>query len=250
MEITHMSTELTAVKVKIAKLLALGESNSRNEATVAMQRAMRLMEEWGLEISDIELANQDIVKHIITTNSKRWPELRSVMNALARFCSVKIWSTTAGKYSGNAAHEIHLLGYEEDTQLFEYFWNMLNSVYTSELRVYKKSGEYKTQCRFYHGRSVRADFRNGFVSAVNYSLDDLFEDMQAAKTNSGTALVPLKMGNIEQFFEDEFDFKLTSSRGSRSGYGGAGHDAGNSAGAGVRFNAGVGGSTSSTKLLT
>ena len=248
-----MNDELQSVKNKVRKLLALGSgNNSTAEAKVAMERAGQLMDQWALSIEDVELDDEKIIHKCIDTGRKNKPEFNP-LTPLADFCNVKLWVTPPARRRrvgtfGNYA--INIIGYETDIQIFEYFWNMIVNTLEAEYERFKQTAEGKSYLAEYHGRQVRASFRNGFVSEVNNKLDDLSADaMETQVTKSGTALVPLKNGKVEAYFDEHFDFKLTSTRSyNRSGGTGASY-AGRKAGQNVSFSKGVGAQGGSVKQL-
>lgn len=246
-----MTTERDAVKKKIKNLLDRGtRTTSQAEAATAMKFAMKLMEEWSLTVEDVELADADIVKIEIGTGKKTRHELDRCAVALADFCSTKVWVST--KYNGFNKQEgvIHVLGYQEDVDLFEYFWNVISNVFNAEFAAYKKTDEYALATSYAHGRIVRADFRNGFVRSVNDTLNNLSAEREQHTTKNGTALVPLKMANIDDYATEVLHLRLRKSVRSYSGGSGFGSRAGANAGARVNFNGGISGSTSRTKLLS
>ena len=243
-----MNKELKTVKSKIAKLLALGNSNSVSEASVAMSKAQQLMEEWALSIDDIDIGNDDIVHEVITTEKYIKPETSGCITTLAEFTNCKVW-VNSGKKWANLKYRINLLGYEQDVALFKHFWNMINYVHEVEYNAYTKTSEYEYDNKFYHGRALRKSFTVGFVDKVYYTLNDLVKKNENIVTRSGTALVPLKGGKIEEHFEENFDFKLTTRRSYNKHQTSAGYWSGSKAGANVSFNSAVGRQNGKVKLL-
>jgi hypothetical protein len=244
-------TEKNAVKKKIAKLLALGNGNAnREEAKVALEMAGRLMEEWALEITDIELGEQDIVHHVIETDKRQSPDHAGCLVALAQFASVKVWNTRPGTWNKRAKYKLNVLGYEEDVALFEHFYYMLEATLHREYKAYKQTEEYANINAYTHGRRIWASFNDGFNSAVHWKLLDLFYEKSKVKTKTGTALVPLKEANIEDFFEKEMGIKLVHRKSAPKSTNWDASTAGAQAGHKTNFNNPVKGGGSKTLLLT
>lgn len=234
-----MSKELESVKNKVAKLMALGTKNtSLEEANVALQRAGKLMEEWGLSINDIELGDTSIIHKEIDTGRRKSPETSGLYVLLAKFVNVKMWVCKANKYDKSSTYRINIIGYQQDVDMFVFFNRMLENAIEYSFERYKTSFEYKQAKRTAHGKAIRGSFNRGFVYTVNKTLEDLIEAQEDMTTSSGTALVPLKMGNIENFFEENFNIRLRKGYNSyrSNSHSANGYSAGSSAGSGIRFN--------------
>jgi hypothetical protein len=247
-----MKSEVQAVKVKIAKLMALSANNSNlAEAQVAMSKAGALMEEWALSIEDIELGDEKILHKVIETGRNNKPELLGITMALAEFLSLKIWVMRPRRYNRIQSFSINLIGYENDLELFEFFWDMLNRVYLNEYESFKNSSKGAAALANFHGRKVRASFRNGFVNVICSRLTKLAADTKTNVTKTGTALVPLKMGKIDEYFADHFNIRLRQEYNySRSGGVTGANNAGAESAKKVNFNSPINGDDGSTKLLS
>lgn len=237
-----MATEREIMKQKIAKLMALGQSTNVSEATIALKKASDLMNAWGLSIDDIELADEKIMLKKIVTKSKNRPEIGSVLVRLAEFASVKVWATPGMRYSKNSKYVINILGYEQDLELFEYFYNMLTVVFETSYEQFKTTPEFKSSAA--HGRAIRKSFSIGFCNSVNGTLRSLIDEAKQVTTKSGTALIPLKMGNINQYFKDEYGFNLRKSYGRSYAKSANGYAAGTKSGENVTFSTPVNGNGS------
>lgn len=237
-----MSNELNTVKKKIAKLMALGQNNaSLSEANVALTKASSLMEEWGLTLDDIQLGQEDITYKVIDTGGKQRPVTNFMLVNLAEFLGVKVWVSSANRYDRNSTFRINVLGYETDVEMFEFFNKVLEATFEGEWDRYKETAEYANANRMYHGKSIRTSFLRGFCNEVNEKLETLIEEGQSFKTKSGTALVPLKMGKIEEHFAEEFGIRLRKRSGSTQSRTNSGYGAGKAAGGRVSFNKPVNG---------
>lgn len=245
-----MTDEIKTVKSKIAKLLALGSSSNLAESGVAMKKAQQLLNEWALTIDDIDLGGDDIVYRTIDTGGKNAPELSSILMSLSEFTNLKLWVKPATRYNKKSTYIINMVGYEQDVEIFEYFWGVVNKVFESEYENYKNSEEYENFNKVYHGRAIRKGYVKGFTNKVNATLDKLTGENEYVVTRSGTALVPLKNGKVDDYFDKNFDFKLRRRKSYTRNRTNAGFSAGNRAGANVSFNSAVGGSSSDgVKLL-
>lgn len=244
---TKMS-ERDVVKKKIAKLMNLGTSSNMAEASLALSRATTLMEKWGLELSDIELQDQRIIRDKIQTGRKQKHPLHHILVSLAKFCSVKVWFQASHRYIRGSQYEVHMIGYEEDIETFKYFWAYLERLLETELETFRNSDEYVN--RYMHGKSLRASFLLGFTDTLNSILFKKAEEKSMFKTRSGTALVPLKMASIEAWFEENTNMKLRATSDNRRIITSRGYNSGMNAANNVSFNTPVNNESGETKLLT
>lgn len=247
-----MNNEKQKVTQKIAKLLALGNTNSnQSESMVAMQKAGDLMREWGLSISDIELKDEKIVHRVIDAEGRQRPNCYHSLMALAEFTNVKLWISRPHKWE-KRNFQTNIVGYEQDIELFVHFYNMIENAYKMEYSAYKETDEYAQENEHHHGRVIMASFRTGFFYAISSKLYELARENRNVKTVSGTELVPLKMANVEEYFEEEFNMRLTKSgrtKASANSY--SGYASGNRSGNNMNFNSPVGNSSGgATRLLT
>ena len=79
---------------KIQKLFALSESTNENEATLAMEKAHKLLTQYDLSIADITTNKSDIKEHILTTSGRvdSWKVL--LYNAIADLNYCRILKST------------------------------------------------------------------------------------------------------------------------------------------------------------
>ena len=247
-----MNTELESVKKKIAKLLALGNgAANQNESQIALQRAGDLMKNFALSISDIELGDEKIVKKVINAKTRSRPTVYANLMSLAEFTSVKLWITRPTKWEKNGVFQTHVLGYESDIMMFEFFYEFLENAFANEWANYKTTARYKEQNKWHHGRAIRSSFLLGFSQAINETLRTLISDVSTATTKTGTELVPLKNANVEDFFQNVFNIRLRTTRTKSANNVGGSYSSGSAAGAKVRFNRPVkGGSNGGRRLIS
>ena len=214
--------ELKTVKDKIRKLLALGMSNSLNEANVAMSKAMQLMSEWALSIDDIELAESDIVHIKIDTGSKNRGELDGCLMNLAKLYSCKIWTETPYKWAKVKNNVLlNVIGYDTDVELFKHFHKVIGKVYEASFNKYKTTNEYKLLVTKYHGKVIRSQYRTGFVVKLHNMIEEFIKTNGVVKTKSGTSIVLLKSAKVDEFFQESLKIKLSKAAYSpkyRSGF--------------------------------
>jgi len=204
-----MNNEVKAVKAKISKLIALGKGGANsNESKMALQRAGELMEEFALTIEDIDLNGEDLIHAVIRSDNKKRPPMHDNLVYLAAFTSVKVWISTASKYDPESRFETNIIGYENDVEMFKFFYHTIERAWLNEWTTYRTTKEFRDQNRTYHGKSISNSFKVGFMRGIGDKLIDLIKDVKQTKTKSGTALVPLKMAKIDEFFNAEMGFKL------------------------------------------
>lgn len=238
-----MSNEKAKVTSRVQKLMNMGTSSNANEARAALARASEMMKQWGLTMDDIEFADNDIKHNVIDTGRKNRPELYRIIASLGRFTSVKVWVSPAHRGIKSSTYEINILGYEQDMQLFEYFWNTLNSTYVYAVKKFVASARG-------HGNSARKSFAAGYVSEIGCKLRDLATEQETQMVSkSGTELVPLKMGNIDDYFKEEFGLELRLQRSYSRITNSEGYTAGSNLGKNTSLSRPINGSSNEMKLL-
>lgn len=249
-----MTTEIEKIKTKINGLLSktIGNGCTEQEALAAAQKAGELMDHYGLQLSDIEIREEKCKMRVIKTGAKKISALDYVTVTLAGFCDLKIYRSKAG-YRGPIQY--HVFGFEHDTEIFEYLFEVIKRAMDTSWEEYKNSDEYKNSK--IHGISIRSSFQHGFTGRVNYRLKQLKEERAAElkkrQESNARSLVVLKhqVVNTEynEYLRNEgvrlrhnsYTPKIRSS---------SGFDAGSKAGEKVSFNRGVSGGKATSGLLS
>lgn len=92
-------------------------------------------------------------------------------------------------------------GYNQDTELCEYFYILIIKTILHEVEIFKKSSNYKSLSHRYHGRSLVSSFVNGFVHEVQVELEDMYNQRESSLPQSVGLMVISKKNDIEEQYK-------------------------------------------------
>ena len=228
-----MSSELDKIKVRVFNLLnrTTDRGCTEAEAIEAMNLAGKLMDQYDLTISDVQIKNSSCVKRVIMDGSKksRGPIDSCVVN-LAYYCDVKVWKNSGLGYT--------VFGLPQDTEMFEYFFDMIKNSMESCLQEYLASQGMSDKQEYGIKRKVRSSFCRGFARRISSRLKEMKKERIVEVERTGRSLVLVKMAKVNEDFAG-LKMKLTKSYSQhRISYPNA-NNAGYSAGGKVSLNPGV-----------
>ena len=259
-----MSDEVQKIKIRIHKLLQRTSSNgcTENEAMTAAALAGQLMDQYNLNITDIQILQTGCKREIIDLKNARSGPLGSMAVAIARYCDVKVWQTPGRRnHKGQVVEpgKLNFFGLESDVEMATYLLDIVEKACDKELAAFKQSDYWKENYEGQRrgvGRSATVGFKNGFSIRIcgrfkemkaerNEELRKRQEELNEAlgperRERTARNLVAVKTKRVE----DEFrKLGISLSRGSRGGNGGdySAYGQGRSAANNVGLHAGVGG---------
>ena len=201
-----MSENMDRIIEKISKLLAMAnDSSSPNEAMIAARRARALMDKHQLEVSDIEAAKgSQFLELKYELNGSRTPKwMVSLASASSSLNDCRVLRQR-GIYDTNMSFVFQ--GFKADTIVakltFEYF---------------VEACEKQLKQQALRGTSKRNFFRLGFAQQVSYRCALIVNERQQTMVSStGTALIPLKMSQIIEYFGETGTYKPAPTRNASS----------------------------------
>ena len=257
-----MSDERTRIIQKVHGLLSKTIENgcTEDEAMSAAAKAGELMDFYNLEITDIEIRETKCRHLEVELSTSIGGQLDGCIIAIGKFCDTKTWYTRGrmaypeGKCSVLARGAIyHFFGLEQDVEVAEYLYNILNSAIESELAAFKLSEAFilaprkktasKTFCRAF---STRIYTR---LNAMKAERDSELAKNDEVMERTGRSLVLVKKDHIESEFDRDIGIKLSKRQNSNHTHDYNAAHAGTSAASRVSMNKGVG-QSSSPVLLT
>lgn len=237
-----MSSEIDKIKVRIFNMLNRTTDNgcTEDEAIAAMTMAGKLMDQYDLTITDVQIKNTACVTRIILDGAKknRGPISSCVVN-MAYYCDVKVWKNRGEGYS--------VFGLPQDTELFEYLFDMIKHSMENELQVYLASQGMSDKQEYGIKRKVRSSFCRGFAYRMGSRMKELKKTRVTEIERTGRSLVVVKMATVNDAFKN-LNMKLKKNYNKhRISYPNA-NNAGYHAAGNVQLNPGVGSNV--TKRLT
>ena len=244
-----MTDELTRIKKKVHALLSKTVENgcSEAEAMAAAQKAGELMDFYNLQITDIDIRDTKC-KHLkIELATVIGGKLDGCIVAIGRFCDSKTWFSRGYKIYGGPIQRggtYNFFGLEQDVEMAEYIYKILEHAVESELKTFKKTDTYKNAHR---KKAATKSFSNAFASRIYTRLNEMKKvreaelDRKAAEMErTGRSIMVVKQDHIEMEFEQELGFTLTTRKVTSRSYNRDAYAAGSDAANRVNINKGVG----------
>lgn len=247
-----MSDERTRIIQKVHGLLSKTIENgcTESEAMSAAAKAGELMDFYNLQITDIEIRETKCRHLEIELDTSIAGKLDGCVIAIGRFCDTKTWYTRGRKSYPNGKPVLergavyHFFGLEQDVEVAEFLYNILNTAIEGELAEFKRSDTYIMASR---KKTATKTFCRSFSSRIYNRLHVMKaeRDAELAKNDevmerTGRALVLVKQDHIESEFERDIGIKLSKRGRSSHTYDNNAARAGISAAGRVSMNQGVG----------
>lgn len=181
-------SEQEKIKTRIHNLLLRTVENGCTEAEMlsAAEIAGRLMEQYGLTLSDVEILETTCILKGYETGQKNKGELRFVIPQLGRFCDCRSWSS---KTNGKIAYQF--FGFPEDVAIAVHLCTIINISLDTETARFKRIS-------LNSSRNASHSFRLGVVVRIGERLEELKSELTMETiTTTGRELVVLKMSTVD-----------------------------------------------------
>lgn len=243
-----MTDELISIKKKVHALLSKTVSNgcSEHEAMSAAVKAGELMDFYNLQITDIDIRETKCRHLKVELNTVIGGKLDGCTVSIGKFCDCKTWFTRGQKeYKGPITQSAtyNFFGLEQDIEMAEYIYKILDRAIEAELKGFKKSIVYKNAHR---KKAASKSFAVAFCCRIARRLNKMKSERDAelakkedALERTGRAIMVIKQDHIEAEFESELGFTLTARKTQRRSYNADAYSAGAAAGDRVNLNKGV-----------
>jgi hypothetical protein len=224
--------ELASIKSKIKALASktVDAGCSEHEVIAAMEMVGRLLSQYNLSMSEIDV-RESVCKtiHIKTGRQRRGP-IDGCVTALANLVGAKVWFSQSWGQQFNPQKWVKqtsysFFGQEQDLDLIEYLYGVINSAINAEIDAFKQTDDYKANNRrksatvsFGHGMSARisqrlVQMRRENDAELARAAELLRENGNGSKFTvvpnpgakgevTGTALIVLKGQLIEEEFKN------------------------------------------------
>jgi hypothetical protein len=226
------NVELQKIKARIKALASktVDRGCSENEAMAAMAMVGKLLNQYNLTMSEIDVREQVCSSITIPTGRSR-NAIDSIVMPLASLFEAKVWRSTRRNAQWKKESSYIFFGTEDDLEMIKYLYHVIEQALANEKLSFKHSAVYVMS------RSKKAATRSfgyGMAFRIAERLREQKAEMNAAEafrtSTTGTSLVVLK----GQLVTDEFaklNLKLTTVASRRTVSNNAafakGHEAGN-----------------------
>ena len=195
----------------IKKINSLKEKTTTNgcseaEAMSAAEMISRLLREYDLSMTEIEVKSQDFIQDNIIVNGKNKKPIHSVVTSIGYFTDTKVFYTK--KYTG--CYVYNFFGSKKDVEFAGYLFDLLSHAMDNEYAKYQKTYEY----RLIGGKTARASFYNGMIIRLNQRLREMKDNITNESESYGLISYN-KMAITEDMFKKHNPFlklKNVSSR--------------------------------------
>ena len=229
------NNELDKVKARI-KALASKTTDSGCTEAEAMNAAIKvgkLLEQYNLEMSEVDVREQKCIKVNFFMGTKKRNAMDSCVVSLARFTDCRAWIQSGHNNWVNSKVQrgeisVVFFGHEQDIDCVRYLFRLIYGALEHETDLYKKSADYRAAGA---KKSAYVSFQRGMTTRISQRLEEMkyqndealrraheermrsesnVPDMNVANDNdytarerkaagiTGTALISLKHQLIEQ----------------------------------------------------
>jgi hypothetical protein len=233
---------LDRLKTRIQGLRSKTTDNgcTESEALLAAAKVAELLGQYDLSLTDVEIRDAPCEQREYETYRKKRIPLDACIGAIANFCDCRVWREK--NQAGEARYVF--FGLRSDVEVAHYLTELIDNAVRSELGRYKTSAGYR---RFRHqDRHVaNSSFTLGMVASIADKLTAMTRERDAVNrdaVNNGTRrdLVILKASGVDAELE-KLDLKLRTLRRATRMVSPTAYEAGETAGASLAINPGIGG---------
>jgi hypothetical protein len=198
---TTQYSELDRIKIKIKALSAKTVDNgcSEAEAMSAMQGVGRLLQQYNLTMSELDVRQTPCKTIAIKIDGSRH-RIANCLGSIGGFTDTKPWYQKFGSQT-----VFSFFGQEQDLDMAQYLFKVCKAAIDSETRRFKSTPEYR-------GRSSTVSFQHGLTDKLNQRMRQMKKEetaelhareaeQHAERGPTSTALVVLKKQLVEQEFK-------------------------------------------------
>jgi hypothetical protein len=215
---------------------------TESEALSATQKAKDLLNEYDLNMSEVEVRAEEFETLNIDLNSMKRNDAYFIIKNIANLTNTKTWINR----SDVKGVSYTFFGTKKDTQIANYLYHLLLNSIKYESEKYKKTRQYINNPA--NGRTKVTSFKYGMAARLSQRLHDMHEATKIYNQEKGLVLYD-KMSIVEQKFNEMLGIRLkkTNSRGNSSDYSSYLH--GKKAGDKVVITTGIKANSSGQKFL-
>ncbi len=229
-----------AAKIRAMQARTVGRGCTEAEAYEAAKMIAKLLTEYDLSLSDVEIGEERCEKSEIKTGRAKQPhEIVFCVSSIASFADCKAWKDRKDGV------RFVFFGLPKDVEFATFLYHTIRAAMDFEL------SNFKFDCKLQNrptGRRESHSFLLGMGDRIKGRLREMKDAQNAeTKTTTGRDLVVVKSNVVAQQFA-ELGMRLSRGSSTRSSTGSTGsYEAGRAAGDKVGFNRAV---TGGTKLIT
>jgi hypothetical protein len=179
-------------KINLLKEKTTTNGCSESEAMTAAEMISRLLQEYDLSMTEVEVKSQEFVNEQIDISGKVKKPIHDVSSSIAYFTDTKVYFS---KRMGNFIYKF--FGAKKDVEFASYLFDLLSHAMDNEYAKYQKTPEYKT----IGGKVARSSFYKGMIIRLSQRLREMKNTITNEAKTSGLVLYN-KMAITEQMFRE------------------------------------------------
>ncbi len=185
-----MATDRTAILGRIRALQSktTGAGCTEAEALAAAELAARLIEQYQVDLSEVEIEAEGVVGVTVANGKRRQHEAQWVAVAIAQFCDCRSWQ------DNKVGAGVRFTGLVSDVAMAKWLLVTVRNAMDSEFLAWRT----RTMPEG-NARSLRAAFTHAMAARVSQRLNALRASRAPARATSGRELMIVKTSLIETF---------------------------------------------------
>lgn len=185
------------------------------EAVAAAEMLGRLLTQYGLSMSDVEIKDSRCETLTFDSGKKMRDNSAFCLHAVAKYTNTKTWIVTGGRDT----YKAKFFGLPADVQVASYLYQVIRTAMIAEKDRFNLAGQRSGNP---HGRTAAHTFELGFINRVSQRLEEMAQAKAYEGRSTGRDLVVLTNQVVEQQYA-ELGLKFsgeatTTSRGGRNAY--------------------------------
>lgn len=178
-------------KINLLKEKTTSNGCSEAEAMTAAEMISRLLQEYDLSMTEVEVKSQEFITEQIDISGKTKKPIHDVVSSIAYFTDTKVYFT---KRMGNYVY--NFFGAKKDIEFAGYLFDLLSHAMDNEYAKYQKTSEYN----MIGGKVARGSFYKGMIIRLSQRLREMKNNLTNEAQESGLVLYN-KMAITEQMFK-------------------------------------------------
>jgi hypothetical protein len=198
---TTTKRESIIKRINLLKVRTTSNGCTESEAMVAAEAISRLLQEYDLSMTEVEVKSQEFIKEQINIDGKTKKPIHDVVTSIGYFTDTKVY------FSKRINYVYNFFGAKKDVEFAGYLFDLLSHAMDNEYIKYQKTSEYK----MIGGKVARGSFYKGMIVRLSQRLREMKNTIGKEAQESGLMLYN-KMAITEQMFkENDPNLKLRTS---------------------------------------
>lgn len=202
------NTELASIKnkIKAMSLRTVENGCTEHEAMAAMAMVGRLLAQYNLTMSEIDVREQVCTTVYIPTDRANQHPVSGCLTALSKFLDLKVWISSKREREGSKSVKrvsYAFFGQQQDLDMVQYLYNMIKGAIDNETERFKNSEQYRYNST--SRKTLSVSFQRGMVSRIAQRLYQMKKendaDVHQAAGSTSRALIVLKGQLVDEEFK-------------------------------------------------